>query len=120
VWRRGWGLGGAAAAAAYPGAPANTTRDAAPRPAASPRPLHASPCGRAPQLECDGWLGAPISDHFAKYAELCFERFGDRVKWWLTLNEPWCSAVLGYQAGIHAPGGWAWGGLGAGLGAGWA
>lgn len=69
---------------------------------ASPASLATSPV--LLQLECDGWLGTPISDHFARYAELCFERFGDRVTWWITLNEPWCSAVLGYQAGIHAPG----------------
>ena len=31
-------------------------------------------------------------------------RLGDRVEWWLTHNEPWCSAYLGYAQGIHAPG----------------
>src|SRR5690606_2742482 len=29
---------------------------------------------------------------------------GDRVKNWITLNEPWCTAVLGYVNGQHAPG----------------
>lgn len=56
------------------------------------------------QLEEDGWLGATISDHFAAYAELCFERFGDRVKNWITLNEPWVVAILGYGQGVFAPG----------------
>lgn len=56
------------------------------------------------QLEDDGWLGDSISDHFAKYADLCFERFGDRVKNWITLNEPWVVAILGYGQGIFAPG----------------
>lgn len=32
-------------------------------------------------------------------------RFGDRVKYWITFNEPWCSAVLGHDSGgQHAPG----------------
>jgi beta-galactosidase len=56
------------------------------------------------QLEDDGWLGDSISDHFEKYAELCFDRFGDRVKNWITLNEPWVVAILGYGQGIFAPG----------------
>lgn len=56
------------------------------------------------QLEDDGWLGDSISDHFAAYADLCFERFGDRVKNWITLNEPWVAAILGYGQGVFAPG----------------
>jgi beta-galactosidase len=52
-----------------------------------------------------GWIGdGSIADEFAAYARLCFEQFGDRVKWWITLNEPWCSAFLGYAVGEHAPG----------------
>jgi beta-galactosidase len=55
--------------------------------------------------ENDGWLGGRfIQDAFAAYARICFARFGDRVKHWLTLNEPWCSAFLGYGNGVHAPG----------------
>ncbi len=56
------------------------------------------------QLEEDGWTGANISDHFAAYADLCFDRFGDRVKNWITLNEPWVVAILGYGQGVFAPG----------------
>ena len=56
------------------------------------------------QLEDDGWLGDSISDHFEAYAKLCFERFGDRVKNWITLNEPWVVAILGYGQGVFAPG----------------
>ncbi|KAJ1562019.1 hypothetical protein HK405_000715, partial [Cladochytrium tenue] len=52
-----------------------------------------------------GWLGGrAIQDAFTRYARVCFERFGDRVKSWITLNEPWCSALLGYGTGVHAPG----------------
>ena len=32
------------------------------------------------------------------------ERLGDRISVWTTLNEPWCSAYLGYGSGAHAPG----------------
>ncbi|EJU02252.1 glycoside hydrolase family 1 protein [Dacryopinax primogenitus] len=51
-----------------------------------------------------GWLDRRIIDDFVNYAEVCFKAFGDRVKHWLTINEPWCVAVLGYCVGIHAPG----------------
>ena len=33
-----------------------------------------------------------------------YDALGDRVPVWTTLNEPWCSAFLGYTAGVHAPG----------------
>jgi beta-glucosidase len=56
------------------------------------------------QMEYDGWLNPKLANFFADYAAICFEVFGDRAKNWLTLNEPWCSAVLGHGKGIHAPG----------------
>jgi beta-glucosidase len=56
------------------------------------------------QLEYDGWLDPQLASFFADYAAICFDAFGDRVKHWLTLNEPWCSAVLGHGLGILAPG----------------
>mmetsp|Transcript_13895 Transcript_13895/g.30001 ORF Transcript_13895/g.30001 Transcript_13895/m.30001 type:complete len:514 (-) Transcript_13895:589-2130(-) len=57
------------------------------------------------QIEEDGWLGPSMPERFADYADVCFKLFGDRVRWWITLNEPWCSSVLGYDTrGVHAPG----------------
>ena len=51
-----------------------------------------------------GWLARDTAYAFAEYAEVVARRLGDRVQWWLTHNEPWCSAYLGYAEGIHAPG----------------
>jgi beta-galactosidase len=56
------------------------------------------------QMEDDGWLSYSTAEAFAKYAEVCFEAFGDRVKQWMTFNENWCTAVLGYGTGLFAPG----------------
>jgi beta-glucosidase len=56
------------------------------------------------QFEHDGWLGPATADAFTAYANLCFERFGDRVKHWITFNEPWVTAVHGYALGTMAPG----------------
>ncbi|TYZ54921.1 hypothetical protein PybrP1_000100 [[Pythium] brassicae (nom. inval.)] len=55
--------------------------------------------------EYDGWLGGKhVLDAFANFARVCFERFGDRVKTWLTINEPWICAYLGFDIGVLAPG----------------
>jgi beta-glucosidase len=51
-----------------------------------------------------GWAHPSSPDWFADYAQLAFDRLGDRVPTWITLNEPWCSAILGYGKGEHAPG----------------
>ncbi len=51
-----------------------------------------------------GWTNRNIVPVFADYAAACVEAFGDRVKTWITINEPWCVSWLGYFAGIHAPG----------------
>lgn len=51
-----------------------------------------------------GWLSPEIATHFASYAEACFAAFGDRVKHWITLNEPLRYSLFGYGIGIHAPG----------------
>ncbi|HZM77071.1 MAG TPA: GH1 family beta-glucosidase [Candidatus Limnocylindrales bacterium] len=51
-----------------------------------------------------GWASRDTAYHFADYASVVFGRLGDRVPTWTTLNEPWCSAFLGYASGDHAPG----------------
>jgi len=51
-----------------------------------------------------GWTNASISDFYTLYAQTVFAAFGDRVKFWLTFNEPLSFCWLGYGAGIHAPG----------------
>jgi beta-glucosidase len=51
-----------------------------------------------------GWKNRATAQYFAEYADIVSRRLGDRVKSWTTLNEPWCSAVVGYIKGEHAPG----------------
>ncbi|MEU2492394.1 beta-glucosidase [Streptomyces sp. NPDC007883] len=51
-----------------------------------------------------GWPERDTAHRFADYARLVADALGDRVERWTTLNEPWCSAFLGYASGVHAPG----------------
>jgi beta-glucosidase len=51
-----------------------------------------------------GWANRETSYAFASYARICFQYLGEYVYQWITLNEPYCSAYLGYLEGIHAPG----------------
>src|SRR5262249_33770925 len=51
-----------------------------------------------------GWRSRDTALAFAEYAEVVARRLGDRVRWWVTQNEPWCTAYLGYVTGEHAPG----------------
>jgi beta-glucosidase len=51
-----------------------------------------------------GWQSRETCERFAEYAALVYEALGDRVAWWITHNEPWIVAALGYRLGIHAPG----------------
>ncbi|HWF41932.1 MAG TPA: GH1 family beta-glucosidase [Acidothermaceae bacterium] len=54
--------------------------------------------------DAGGWTARDTSYRFADYAAALAGELGDRVGFWTTLNEPWCSAFLGYAAGVHAPG----------------
>nr|WP_230415042.1 GH1 family beta-glucosidase [Micromonospora tarapacensis] len=51
-----------------------------------------------------GWTNRDTAESFATYAAAVYARLGDRIGTWTTLNEPWCSAYLGYGNGVHAPG----------------
>jgi beta-glucosidase len=54
--------------------------------------------------DAGGWPVRDTALRFAEYAEIVGAALGDRVEQWITLNEPWCSAFLGYGSGVHAPG----------------
>ncbi|KAA8549627.1 hypothetical protein F0562_001355 [Nyssa sinensis] len=54
--------------------------------------------------EYGGFLSSEIVKDFCDFAELCFWEFGDRVKHWITLNEPWSYSYGGYVTGTLAPG----------------
>jgi beta-glucosidase len=51
-----------------------------------------------------GWVNRDIVNYFADYSTAVVERFGDRVKKFSPINEPWVVAWLGHGIGIHAPG----------------
>lgn len=59
-----------------------------------------------PQVLQDGggWTNRTTVDAFCEYTEAVARTLGDRIKDWITLNEPFVSAVLGYETGEHAPG----------------
>ncbi|MEU4772054.1 GH1 family beta-glucosidase [Micromonospora sp. NPDC023644] len=57
-----------------------------------------------PLEDAGGWPARDSAARFADYATLVADALGDRVRYWTTLNEPWCSAFLGYGSGVHAPG----------------
>jgi len=52
----------------------------------------------------NGWVNRETANAFVDYTAAVVSRLGDRVASWATLNEPYCSAVLGYLDGVHAPG----------------
>lgn len=55
------------------------------------------------QDELGGWTHPDTARHFADYAQVVYERLGDRVPRWITLNEPWVVAVEGHTLGTHPP-----------------
>ncbi len=57
-----------------------------------------------PLEDAGGWVVRETAERFAEFASLVADALGDRVGLWTTLNEPWCSAWLGYGSGAHAPG----------------
>jgi beta-glucosidase len=57
-----------------------------------------------PLEDAGGWPNRDTAERFAEYAALTVQALGDLADDWITLNEPWCSAFLGYGNGAHAPG----------------
>jgi beta-glucosidase len=51
-----------------------------------------------------GWANRATIDAFVRYTDVTVARLGDRVKNWMTLNEPWCISILSNLIGEHAPG----------------
>jgi beta-glucosidase len=51
-----------------------------------------------------GWLNRDTADHFAHFTDIVSRRLGDRVKHWMTFNEPKCVSFVSYVKGEHAPG----------------
>ena len=54
--------------------------------------------------DAGGWAVRETAYRFADYARVVADRLGDRVGTWMTVNEPWVAAILGYGIGVHAPG----------------
>ena len=54
--------------------------------------------------DAGGWANRDTASWFAEYASLVHEAFANEVPVWITVNEPWVSAWLGYGTGVHAPG----------------
>src|SRR5262249_53686585 len=57
-----------------------------------------------PLEDAGGWPVRETAQAFADYAEVVGRRLGDRVRRFITHNEPWRASILGYQRGLHAPG----------------
>ncbi|MBV9945757.1 MAG: beta-glucosidase [Myxococcales bacterium] len=54
--------------------------------------------------DAGGWPSRATAEAFVDYADVVSRRLGDRVKHWITHNEPWCSGFVAHQKGHHAPG----------------
>jgi beta-glucosidase len=54
--------------------------------------------------DAGGWPSRATAQAFVEYADVASRALGDRIKRWITHNEPWCASMLSYQIGEHAPG----------------
>lgn len=50
-----------------------------------------------------GWMNEEISDWFADYTRVVVNALSDKVRYWMTINEPQCFIGQGYESGVHAP-----------------
>nr|GMD49067.1 beta-glucosidase 18-like isoform X1 [Ipomoea batatas] len=50
-----------------------------------------------------GWLSSEMQEDFVYFAKICFQSFGDRVKYWITINEPNLFAEIAYERGWYPP-----------------
>jgi beta-glucosidase len=51
-----------------------------------------------------GWANRDTVAAFVDYTDVVSRHLGDRIKHWITHNEPWCTAIHGHHEGVHAPG----------------
>ncbi|XP_004495964.1 hydroxyisourate hydrolase isoform X1 [Cicer arietinum] len=65
--------------------------------------LHNYDLPQALEDEYAGWLSRDVIKDFTNYADVCFREFGDRVKYWTTVNEPNIFAVGSYDQGLSPP-----------------
>lgn len=57
-----------------------------------------------PLEDAGGWLARDTAHRFAEYASILGERFADRVRMWIPINEPMVTSIYGYGIGEYAPG----------------
>ena len=57
-----------------------------------------------PLEDAGGWTNRSTLDAFEEYVKVCYKELGDLIDMWITINEPYCIAYLGYLQGVHAPG----------------
>lgn len=50
-----------------------------------------------------GWKSSKVIQYFEEYTKIVVDALSDKVKWWMTLNEPQCYIMNGYMQGVHAP-----------------
>ncbi len=51
-----------------------------------------------------GWSERSTAEAFVEYTDIVSRKLGDRVKHWITHNEPWSTVIMGHKLGMHAPG----------------
>jgi beta-glucosidase len=54
--------------------------------------------------DAGGWANRETAERFAEYASIVHRSLAGEVRYWITVNEPWVAAWLGYGTGVHAPG----------------